>query len=201
LLPGDGDGLGLPVGDTVGKTVGDTVGETVGDADGLAVGETVGKTVGDTVGDTLGDADGLTVGKTVGETLGLGDGEPFGLPLGLGDGEPFGEPDGEGVGVTTPKTPETTVVVPFITATVCPLPAGGTFCPLFVSKSRNAPLNWLTVICPTTALFKTTFKTVPCGRLTEVASTLSRRLPPSSVRCSANPPGVTPPIAGPVSEA
>ena len=112
---------------------------SLGDGDGD--GETLGLGDGEPVGETLGDGDGETLGlgdgEPVGETLGYGDGET----LGLGDGEPVGEILGEGVGVELPppKTPATSVVLPFFTSTVEPSLTLGTFCPSSV-LSRSLAL-------------------------------------------------------------
>ena len=67
----------------------------------------------------------------MGEPVGVADGDGLGDPVGVADGdglgEPVGEPLGDGVGVTEPKVPASTTVVPFLTWIGIPFWITGTF--------------------------------------------------------------------------
>jgi len=67
---GDGDDVGLELGETVGVAVGAAVGDDVGLELGEAVGVAVGLEVGDDVGLELGEAVGAAVGAVVGAAVG-----------------------------------------------------------------------------------------------------------------------------------
>lgn len=187
LLPGEGLGEGEPLG----LGLGDALGE------GVALGEPLG----------LGLGDALGLGVALGEPLGLGEGDALGEgvalgePLGLGDalGEPLGLGEGEGGGVEE-KLPERIIVEFCSTCNVAPMLTAGTLWPLLVSNERDALRKLSTVIVPTVAPLIRTLKLVPDDKLMPDALTSKRRRSLRS-RCSATPPGVTPPIAGPLKPA
>lgn len=207
LLPGEGLGEGEPLGLGEGDALGEGValGEPLGLGDGDALG--LGVALGEPLGLGLGDALGL--GVALGEPLGLGLGEgdalglgvALGEPLGLGValGEPLGLGEGEGGGVEE-KFPERITVEFCSTCSVAPMLTAGTLLPLLVSSERDALRKLSTVIVPTVAPLIRTLKLVPDDKLMPDALTSKRRRSLRS-RCSATPPGVTPPIAGPLKPA
>lgn len=154
----------------------------------------------------LGLGEGLPVGDGLGLPDGEGDGVPFGDPVGEGEGELVGDGDavplGLGVGepVVTPKTPERIVVEPFETVMGIPFEITGTFCPLSVRMSIEAPPEEFKLICPTGELLTETVKTVPAGKPTWNTSVFKRRRF-ESWRYSDIPKGCLPLMGLPVSEA
>lgn len=144
---GDGEGLGLPVGETLGEGLAVPVGDTLGEGLAVPVGETLGEGLAVPVGETLGEGLPVPVGETEGE--------------GLPDGDPVGETDGDGVVPPTPKTPATSTVEPFRTCTAAPLLTTGTAWPSCVrSLSREFPKP-STVSWPMTLPSSNAVNTVP----------------------------------------
>lgn len=136
---GEGDAFGVPVADGEAVGLADGEGETVGEGDAFGVpvaeGDAVGLPVGDAVGLTEGDGDGDPVGLPVGDAVGVPVGDPVGLPV----GEPVGLTDGDGLGGgLEPKTPFTRMFPPFRTSQVEPIFTMGTAWPSCVLKRKRA---------------------------------------------------------------